>query len=57
MTKTSTQDVLAYHQRKLNAGLKELRRLYVYPADETAAREFAAKLTKLREKLAKRGAP
>lgn len=47
---TSTSRTKAHEASQKAKGLKELRRLWAYPADEEAIRAHAAKLTKRRVK-------
>jgi hypothetical protein len=47
---TSTKYVKAHEAAKKAQGLKEFRRLWGYPDDEKAIREYAAKLTLKRAK-------
>ena len=51
--KTLAERVTESNQRKRDAGLKEVRSLWAYPEDHAAIREFAAKLVRKRERIAK----
>ena len=56
MAKTSTERSKDREKRLRTKGMKQLRNLWAYEADELAIREFADKRTARREKVAKRAA-
>lgn len=51
--KTGAERVANHHARLREQGLKQVRSLWAHPDDVQAIREYAAKLARKRERLAK----